>query len=65
MKADLHSWEFLGIPRNSQKAGNSFRKGCSIAVCIPLEDKRQVRPDIVHKVYDFSVDQLSYAFVLL
>ena len=27
MKADLHSWEFLGIPRNSQKAGNSFRKG--------------------------------------
>ena len=27
MKGDLHSWEFLGIPRNSQKAGNSFRKG--------------------------------------
>ena len=29
MKADLHSWELLGIPRNSQKAGNSFRKGIS------------------------------------
>ena len=39
MKADLHSWEFLGIPRNSQKAGNSFRKGSLVL----LEDCRRER----------------------
>ena len=35
MKADLHSWEFLGISRNSQKAGNSFHKGSeNVSICL-------------------------------
>ena len=46
--------------RNTDDPARQF----SIAVCIPLEDKRQLRPDIVHKVYE-TVNQVRYAFVLL
>ena len=35
---------------------------CSIAVCIPLEDKRQLRPDIVHRVYE-SVNQVIGIYI--
>ena len=37
---------------------------CSIAVCFPLEDKKQLllRPDIVHRVYE-SVNQVRYTLI--
>ena len=58
------AWTSLHIATSNRNTDDPARQ-FSTAVCIPLEDKRQLRPDIVHKVYDFSVDQLSYAFVLL
>ena len=46
--------------RNTDDPARQFSTG----VCIPLEDKRQLRPDIVRRVYE-SVNQVRYAFVLL
>ena len=54
-------WAWTCCIGTSNRNTDDIARQCSIAVCFPLEDKRQLRPDTVHKVYE-SVNQVSYAF---
>ena len=48
-KGHLHNWEFLRIPRNSQKTGNSVCKGGSRIWAENLGKYVTVR-DVCHKI---------------
>ena len=41
------AWTSLHIATSNRNTDDPARQ-CSNAVCFPLEDKRQLRPDIVH-----------------
>ena len=48
-------WAWTCRIATSNRDTDDPARQCSIAVCFPLEDKKQLRPDIVHRVYEVSI----------